>query len=145
MVTIGVRIDFYDRPAQQAGEKSQGYLGSMVNEGGFTAQTAPAVGESFSATSLLLQPQGLKGPYVHTSGGYPFLRVREVEHYPKPLGDEREAAVIVVLHAQLGYDGERLVDFVREYTRAGWHWMTGANDELTKAWSTAQAQLNATA
>lgn len=145
MVTIGVRIDFYDKPSQQAGEDSQGYLGSMVKEGGFTAQAVPAVGESFSATSLLLQPQGMKGPYVRGEGMYPFLRVREVCHYPKPLGDEREASVILVLHAQLGYDGEQLVDFVREYTRAGWHWMTGADDELTKAWSTAQAQLDATA
>ncbi|MFF4384999.1 hypothetical protein [Kitasatospora sp. NPDC001547] len=131
-ITIGVRVDFWDKPATVPDGESGGYLCSVVKENASTALAVPAVGDAFSATSLLLGP--LDGrPYIRTPTTYPFHTVRVVEHYPRPVGDGREPGVNVVLHTRLGYEGEYLEELVRVYTEAGWHWMPGESEAVARA------------
>ncbi|MER7848313.1 hypothetical protein ABTZ03_30755 [Kitasatospora sp. NPDC096077] len=132
-VTIGIRVDFWEQPALGPDGESKGYVCSVVKEDGFTALAVPAVGESLSAVSLLVGPMNEKPYIAPPQGGYPFHIVRVVEHYPRPLGDDRGPGAIVVVHAQVGYEGERLEEFVRVYAEAGWHWMPGESRAVSRA------------
>ncbi len=132
-IKLGVRVDFWEQPALGPDGESKGYVCSVVKEDGFAALVVPAVGDVLSAVSLLVGRMGEKPYIAPAAGAYPFHTVRVVEHYPRPLGDEREPGVIVVVHAKLGYEGERLEEFVRTYAEAGWHWMPGESAAVARA------------
>lgn len=137
MVTIGIRIEFYEKPSQTPGEDSHGYLAAVTKEDAYTAQAVPALGESIGVVSLDVGPGGLERLGPRYSDGRPFLRVREIEHYPEPVGTDKTPGVVIVLHTVIGYDGEHLRQFVRRYVEAGWSWYTSGHPELTEAWKLA--------
>ncbi len=127
MVTIGLRIEFYEKPSQDPAEPSQGYLGHVRKEEAYTALAVPGVGESVGTVSITVGPNGLEELSPKTVGGHHYLRVQDVEHHFEPPGSAASPTVIVVLHTT-PYSGEALDRFVRTYMEAGWLWEVHSPD-----------------
>ncbi|MHA6757132.1 hypothetical protein [Streptacidiphilus sp. PAMC 29251] len=134
MVTIGIRIQFFEKPAQTPFESSQGYLGEVYKEESYTAPSVPGIGESVGIVSITVGPEGVND-LSPLSPGRLFLRVQDIEHYPEPIGSTRPPRSIVVLHTKIGYTGAQLERFVRNYRDAGWTWKPSSPD-LQEAWNT---------
>ena len=127
MVTIGLRIEFYEKPSQDPAEPSQGYLGHVRKEEAYTALAVPGVGDSVGTISITAGSGELTEPSPPSIGGRHVLRVQDVEHHFEPPGSAVSPTIIVVLHTSL-YSGEILDRFVRNYMEAGWLWEANSPD-----------------
>jgi hypothetical protein len=134
MVVIGVRIEFYDKPARQVGDEPCGFMGAVYREDAFEAVAVPRPGELLAVASL--QPPHGPGEdqLFPRFVGAPFLKVQYLEHYPEPVDGEGRPGVIVVVHTTLGYEGDWLRQFVRNYADAGWRWSASDGTELREVW-----------
>ncbi|OPC76787.1 hypothetical protein B4N89_45770 [Embleya scabrispora] len=149
MVELGIRIELYEH-VQGMDVNSEGYLGAILRDDGYQGVTAPSVGDFVALSSVRAGEIG-EGPTLHGDGG-PFLRVRHVEHYLRPVRDgataswsrTNEPVAVLVLHSPVGVDvtpdDPSIAELLRRYAADGWNLNIGSDSPLFPAYKAATTE-----